>query len=62
MIRILIYWGVYNKDSSILGSILPCFLGSFLEGQGDLVSGLIITITHIGTLAISILNLLTKFP
>ena len=34
----------------------------YLEGQGDLVSRLIIPITHIVTLIIRIINLLTKSP
>ena len=34
----------------------------YLEGQGDLVSRLITTITHIVTPFIPIINLLTKSP
>ena len=34
----------------------------YLEGQGDLVSKLISPITHIVTLVILIINLLTKSP
>ena len=34
----------------------------YLEGQGDLVSRLITPITHIVTLFIPIINLLTKSP
>ena len=37
-------------------------LRSYLEGQGDLVSRLITPITHIVTLVIPIINLLTKSP
>ena len=36
--------------------------GGYLEGQGDLVSRLITPITHIVTLIIPIINLLTKSP
>ena len=34
----------------------------YLEGQGDLVSRLITPVTHIVTLIIPIINLLTKSP
>ena len=34
----------------------------YLEGYGDLVSRLITPITHLGTLVILIINLLTKSP
>ena len=37
-------------------------LGLYVEGQGDLVSGLVTPITHIVTLVIPISNLLTKPP
>ena len=36
--------------------------GVYLEGQGDLVSRLIAPITHIVTLLIPIITLLTKSP
>ena len=39
-----------------------CDLLSFLEGQGDLVSGSMTPISHMTTRVISIINLLTKFP
>ena len=43
--------------------LLPLFQTSvYLEGQGDLVSRLITPITHIGTLNIPIISLLTKSP
>ena len=35
--------------------------GNYLEGQGDLVSRLIAPISHIATLNIPIINILTKF-
>ena len=35
---------------------------SYLEGQGDLVTWIITPITHIVTLAIPLINLLTKSP
>ena len=43
-------------------STLTLLFTLYLEGQGDLVSRLIIPITHIVTLNILITNLLTKFP
>ena len=36
--------------------------GPYLEGQGDLLSRLITPITHIVTLVIPLINLLTKSP
>ena len=39
-----------------------CSFYSYLEGQGDLVSRLITPITHVVTLLIPIINLLTKSP
>ena len=38
------------------------FWDTYLEGQGDLVSGFITPITHIVALVIPLVNLLTKSP
>ena len=43
-------------------TIIPMVWGTYLEGQGDLVSRLINPITHRVTLVIPIINLLTKSP
>ena len=37
-------------------------LNSYLEGQGDLVSGFIAGISRVSTWVTGVINLLTKFP
>ena len=49
-----------NPYRAFWGSMLVC--GVYLEGQGDLVSRLITSITHIVTPIIPIINLVTKSP
>ena len=51
----------YHKaQHTAITSIAYASFGPYLEGQGDLVSRLITPITHIVTLVIPIINLLTK--
>ena len=42
--------------------VLGCGFMLYLEGQGDLVSRVITPITHVVTLVLSLINLLTKSP
>ena len=39
-----------------------CGIGAYLEGQGDFVNRLITPITHVVTLVVPIINLVTKSP
>ena len=51
-----------SQRASHIGVSQQHVFKGYLEGQGDLVSRLITPITHIITLMISIINLLTKSP
>ena len=66
IIKILVFWsnGVYLTQGNCQLYIGREAVGlmPYLEGQGDLVSGLIMGITRVTIWVIGVINLLTKSP
>ena len=60
VIRIIIYWGLYWGPLILVTSPVPA--SHYLDGQGDLVSGLIMGISGVSIWLIGLISIHTQSP